>query len=43
MKTSISRRGFLKGAVGLTVAASVGSFGFKLRGAAEINDAQAQA
>ncbi len=40
MKTSISRRGFLKGAVGLTVAASVGSFGFKLLGAAEINDAQ---
>ena len=40
MKTSISRRDFLKGAVGLTVAVSVGSFGFKFLGAAEIQDGQ---
>jgi isoquinoline 1-oxidoreductase beta subunit len=36
MKKAVSRRDFLKSAVGLTVAVSVNSLGFKLLGAAEL-------
>ncbi len=42
MKTSISRRDFLKGAMGLTVAVSVNSLGFRLLGAAELKEGRFQ-
>ncbi len=42
MKTSISRRDFLKSAVGLTVAVSVNSLGFKLLGAADLKEGRFQ-
>ncbi len=42
MKKPISRRDFLKSAVGLTVAVSVNSLGFRLLGAAEIKGGRFQ-
>jgi isoquinoline 1-oxidoreductase beta subunit len=42
MKKPISRRDFLKSAVGLTVAVSVNSLGFRLLGAAELKGGQFQ-
>jgi isoquinoline 1-oxidoreductase beta subunit len=42
MKKPISRRDFLKGAMGLTVAVSVNSLGFKLLGAAEMKEGRFQ-
>jgi isoquinoline 1-oxidoreductase subunit beta len=42
MKSSISRRDFLKGAVALTVAVSVDSFGSRLLSAADMKDGQFQ-
>lgn len=42
MKTSISRRDFLKGVMGLTVAVSVDSLGSRLLSAAELQEGQLQ-